>query len=225
MKITYIGHSGFLVELENHYLLFDYFEGDLPVLDSNKKLLIFSSHNHHDHYNPKIWKLNHSTDNTIYILSFDIPLIDTQMKNVYQMKPYENLCLDDGEIVIHTFKSTDEGVAFLVEISGKVIYHAGDLNMWKWEEESDKYNKAMEDNYLKELELIQKYRIDIAFLPLDPRQERYAYDGIKSFVEKVNSKMIFPMHFWKDYSVIEKFKTDTQISIMNIEYEGQEYTF
>ena len=30
MEITYIGHSGFLVELERHVLLFDYFQGEIP---------------------------------------------------------------------------------------------------------------------------------------------------------------------------------------------------
>ena len=33
MKITYIAHSGFCVELEKHVLLFDYFTGELPSWD------------------------------------------------------------------------------------------------------------------------------------------------------------------------------------------------
>ena len=32
MQITYIGHSGFLVELSESLLLFDYYEGSLPKL-------------------------------------------------------------------------------------------------------------------------------------------------------------------------------------------------
>ena len=32
MKITYIHHSSFLVETEENYFLFDYFEGKLPQL-------------------------------------------------------------------------------------------------------------------------------------------------------------------------------------------------
>ena len=40
MKITYIHHSSFSVELDNAILLFDYFKGNLPSFDKNKKLLV-----------------------------------------------------------------------------------------------------------------------------------------------------------------------------------------
>ena len=46
MKVTYIGHSGFSVELESHILLFDYYEGAMPEFDPAKKLLVFASHSH-----------------------------------------------------------------------------------------------------------------------------------------------------------------------------------
>lgn len=36
MKITYIHHSSFLVETEENYFLFDYFEGKLPQLKEDK---------------------------------------------------------------------------------------------------------------------------------------------------------------------------------------------
>ena len=38
MRVTYIGHSGFSVELESHILLFDYYEGTMPEFDPAKKL-------------------------------------------------------------------------------------------------------------------------------------------------------------------------------------------
>ena len=43
MKITYIAHSGFSVELEKQVLLFDYFTGELPVWDKQKTILVFAS--------------------------------------------------------------------------------------------------------------------------------------------------------------------------------------
>ncbi|WP_176762333.1 hypothetical protein [Eubacterium oxidoreducens] len=56
MKIIYLMHSCFLVELENSYLLFDYFDGSrqdfyqtpitLPQLQFNKDLYVFCSHFH-----------------------------------------------------------------------------------------------------------------------------------------------------------------------------------
>ena len=51
MKITYIGHSGFFVEMEDACFLFDYYKGTIPETDGNKKMYVFVSHRHHDHYN------------------------------------------------------------------------------------------------------------------------------------------------------------------------------
>ena len=36
MKITYIHHSSFSVELERSVLLFDYFQGEIPEFDPEK---------------------------------------------------------------------------------------------------------------------------------------------------------------------------------------------
>ena len=57
MKITYIHHSSFLVETEENYFLFDYFEGKLPQLKEDKPLLVFASHRHGDHFSPVIFDL------------------------------------------------------------------------------------------------------------------------------------------------------------------------
>ena len=57
MKITFIEHSGFMVEMERTVLLFDYYQGEIPAFDKEKTLYVFVSHSHADHYNPVIWKL------------------------------------------------------------------------------------------------------------------------------------------------------------------------
>ena len=31
MKVTYLRHSGFLLEMEDIYCLFDYYKGDFPI--------------------------------------------------------------------------------------------------------------------------------------------------------------------------------------------------
>lgn len=43
MKITYINHSGFLVETEDSYYIFDYYKGDLPTLDKSKGVIMLSA--------------------------------------------------------------------------------------------------------------------------------------------------------------------------------------
>ena len=50
MKVTFIHHSSFLVETESRYLLFDYFQGELPDMKDDKPLYILASHRHGDHF-------------------------------------------------------------------------------------------------------------------------------------------------------------------------------
>ena len=55
MKITYINHSGFLIETRDCYYIFDYYKGELPHLDKEKEVIVFCSHFHEDHFNPQIF--------------------------------------------------------------------------------------------------------------------------------------------------------------------------
>ena len=47
----------------------------------------------------------------------------------------EEITVDNMKI--KTLESSDIGVAFLIEIEGKVIYHAGDLNWWHWDGDTE----------------------------------------------------------------------------------------
>ena len=65
------------------------------------------------------------------------------------------MCIRDSlppAVKVRTFKSTDEGVAFMVECEGKRIYHAGDLNNWVWRGEPEADNARMSDRYHRELD-------------------------------------------------------------------------
>ena len=73
MEVTYIGHSGFLVEWGACYWLFDYYTGEIPELDAGKRVFVFASHNHGDHWNPKSWTSRKHPD-VHYVLSSDIEL-------------------------------------------------------------------------------------------------------------------------------------------------------
>ncbi len=228
MKITYIHHSAFLAELETVTLLFDYTEGSLPKINNKKPLLVFASHRHGDHYSDKILELIKEHEITRYILSDDIPkgrLPKVLLNEVVFMKPGEKICfsISEGNITgpvpavemadvqVLTFRSTDEGVAFLVKAEGKVIYHAGDLNNWRWEGEPDSWNDQMAKQYSAEVDRLSGMHIDAAFLPLDPRQEKAFSLGFDEFMRKTRVSHAFPMHFWGDFSVIGRLK-DMDIS-------------
>ena len=98
--------------------------------------------------------------------------------------------------MIETLQSTDDGVAFLIEIDGKAIYHAGDLNDWSWVNEPEDTNAWMRKNYRKEIAKLARKRLHAAFVVLDPRQE----------MQHVEAAAVFPMHCWDDYSIISRYK-------------------
>ena len=57
MQVTYIDHSGFMVESGSCYYIFDYYKGELPKLDKDKEVIAFCSHFHQDHFNPQIFQI------------------------------------------------------------------------------------------------------------------------------------------------------------------------
>ena len=210
MKITYIHHSSFCVELENSILLFDYFKGDLPKFDTNKKLYVFASHFHEDHFDKCIFDIQNVHPDVTYILSKDIKRHRSKYikaaKNSVILNFNENISIDDMKI--KTLESSDIGVAFLIKIEDKVIYHAGDLNWWHWEgENSDEENKYAENKFKDGIDKIKGLDIDLAFVPLDPRQGDFYYLGFNYFMENTNTKVAFPMHMWGDFSLCKTFKS------------------
>lgn len=224
MKVTYINHSGFFVELEDAYFLFDYYHGSLPEDIEDKKLYVFSSHAHFDHYTKKIFQLREKFSKIYYILSDDIKTQETEQ--VYKMAPYEKLQLDGCQI--ETLKSTDEGVAYLLQYKGKTIYHAGDLNWWHWEEEGDDFNLPMGQAYRKEIDSLGHKKIDLAFVPTDLRLQKEYFWGLQYFLEHTDTTCVFPMHFWDEYEVFERIEKQPELQayrekIMAIQYDGQPF--
>ena len=208
MKITYIHHSGFLVETERCYYLFDYEKGSLPEMDVTKQIFGLSSHGHHDHYNAEIFSVlnNYGMQNISAILSDDIE--PPENVDVLQVAARNEYHLGLGK-TLTTFESTDVGVAFLIEDKGEIIYHAGDLNDWVWEEESDSYNEQMTKDYRKQIKLLSEKmngrKIDVAFVVLDPRQEKDYDKGMCYFLEHIPVKEVYPMHYWESPKIIETF--------------------
>ncbi|MGN1315135.1 MAG: MBL fold metallo-hydrolase [Lachnospiraceae bacterium] len=210
MNVFYIFHSSFLVEATDCYYLFDYYKGELPPLNRQKPILVFASHRHPDHYNRRIFTLlkEYGMKDITAILSKDIPKEDyPEDISVTTVTFHKEYSLPHHSS-LKTLLSTDEGVAFLVTCSDGKIYHAGDLNDWVWEGESEQYNKQMTGSYRHEIDLIKGEHIDLSFLPLDPRQEKNYSRGILYFLKQVKTKTVFPMHYWEQPQVIKQFITE-----------------
>lgn len=202
MKIYYINHSSFLIEFDDKALLFDYYDGVIPNLSKDKPIYIMASHSHEDHYSNKIFEI-YLFNNKKYILSDDIK---SKKENVIFVKANNEYEVDD--LKIKTLRSTDEGVAFLVKCNDKVIFHAGDLNWWHWEGYPPRYNDLAEICYKNEINKLINEKIDVAFIPLDDRQEKAYYYGIDYVMETLNIKKCYPMHMWNHYEIIDRLKKE-----------------
>ncbi|HIT67040.1 MAG TPA: MBL fold metallo-hydrolase [Candidatus Merdisoma merdipullorum] len=213
MKITYIAHSGFLAELEHTILLFDYYQGEVPELPGDKKLYVFASHRHPDHFNPEIFQLAKDREQVWYVLSHDIwkSRVPEEWKaRTVHLKPGTEW--EHEGVGVQTLRSTDEGVAFLVQAEGKTLYHAGDLNDWRWEGEPENWNRQMEEKFHRYIEPLRGKHMDAAFVPLDPRQEKNYALGLDYFLSLADplaplsgADKIYPMHCWDKYAVIDRW--------------------
>ena len=228
--IYYIYHSGFVLELEKSILIFDFYR--IPTDKKNeeesfiskfikrtdKKVYVFSSHSHSDHFNKEILKWLNLNENIKYILSDDIKI--HKHKNFFFTKEGDSFELDN--LKISTFGSTDLGSSFYVNVEDKNIFHSGDLHLWHWEDDTAEEEKTMYNAYMSELEKIKKLdRIDIAFVPVDPRLGVNTLEGVELFYKVLKPKLIVPMHFSDDYSqmknFIENFKNIKDVEVIEID--------
>lgn len=226
MKVTYLCHSGFSVELPARVLIFDYYKGRLPVFDRRKTAYIFVSHNHGDHYNHDIFRLRSYFEKLYYIISDDVP--QPKRQGYVPARQSQTLKVAAAEVV--TLPSTDEGVAFIVTIEGVRIYHAGDLNWWHWEGESQAYNEQMSRNYRQFLAPLTHTHLDLGFVPLDPRLNGAYARGLDYFARLTECDHIFPMHMWDKYYVVDKLLKDNiskpyRSRIEPVRFEGQIFEY
>jgi len=243
MKVTYIYHSSFAVEFEKEkvVLIFDYYKGTLPLFDKDTNIFMFVSHKHFDHYSKKIFDLANEYDNIIFILPKEMKMNVKYMDRwnipetardktqyVTYNEKYELIgaSLKQPLLCVKTLKSTDAGVAYIVECFEKTIYHAGDLNWWIWDEVSEEKNDIMTKRFQEEIDKLSGLVIDVAFLPLDPRQEDKFYWGFDYFMKNCNVEVAFPMHMWEKYEIIDALKKmDISVKyrdkIMEVAIEGE----
>ncbi|MGL4852225.1 MAG: MBL fold metallo-hydrolase [Phocaeicola sp.] len=237
MELIYLFHSGFALLGDGFTVVFDYYRdtqeaaalADLARLVGGQKanpvvqevhgrmhdellhrpgkFYVLSSHVHPDHFNPLVLEWREQRPDITYILSHDIlkkkkatPEAATFLRKGQSYRD-ELLCVE-------AFGSTDVGVSFWVEVAGKTIFHAGDLNNWHWMDESTEQEwKAAEKAFLVELEAlaVTHPQIDVVIFPVDPRQGSDYMRGAKQFVTHIQTGVFVPMHFTPDYEKANAF--------------------
>ena len=190
--------------MDESLLIFDYFKPGLGKgmdkghinsadIEAAKRVYVFVSHSHHDHYSPLIFGWEKYNENITFLL--DDTVKKTHPKAVKMMRGDE---YEDGYISVKEFGSTDIGGSFYVECEGKKIYHAGDFNFWHWRDEGDeRYTRQMKLYFDRELKFLESRTegIDIAFFPVDRRMGSGYDEGADIFIEKLQPSVFVPIHF------------------------------
>ena len=216
MDITYIEHSSFAVETDKNIFVFDCYSENVPQLNNEKNIFVLSSHVHGDHFSMNIFKTFGKYKNVTYILSNDIhrkygrKYMESHgvLPEVYEKIVFisANEKKEVNGIEVETLRSNDEGVAFIVKDGEKEIYHSGDLNDWVWQGEQEEINKRISAEYKREIDKIKGRHFDAVFAVVDPRQKEDFYKGAWYLFENITANIFFPMHFWKDDSVVDKLR-------------------
>jgi len=196
--IWYTGHSGWVVKTKDHVLVFDYWqrgrEPDNCCLNNgwiapeelkNENVYVFVSHSHGDHYDQRIFDWNEKVDNITYVFGF--PSTDKRAEINY-IEPRNQKKV--GDVKVTTLASNDSGEGFIVEVDGVKILHPGD--------HANK-NDEMTDDYKSEIDYFaSNYSdVDIAFFPISGcgfRNKTAVYNGVYYAIEKMNPKLVLPMH-------------------------------
>ena len=211
VKITYLHHSGFAVELDRVVLLFDVIS-EVPeeVLGTGKPMIFVVTHGHHDHYDSSIFRLRELGVPIRYIISDDIEL--PRADDITMIKPDERLVVrlsSKNELIFRTFGSTDRGISLMVNAEDSVFFYSGDLNWWAWDTEKRPHidPHAEERDYKHEISKLKRSLrepIDFAFVPVDPRLDAGELKAALWFIRELHPQYLIAMHFWDDFDIINR---------------------
>lgn len=219
MKIMYVWHDCFIVRTPRAAVVFDFWKdphqsGELPnplaTIPPSTPLYVLVSHGHKDHFNPDIFSWGKHFSNVHYVVSKDVRRRINHIVN--PESPYKGpkvdpsrvtvLCpgerWETGCVAVEAFASTDTGNSYAVELDGRLLFHAGDLNAWLWADEStqEEIDKAKSD-FMRILTGIKsRYpHLDACFFPVDARIGSGYFTGAKLMLDHIQIDNFFPMHF------------------------------
>lgn len=191
MRLTYIGHSTFLLETSSHRIVFDpYFEQNPVSRTKVKDVLcdyIVVSHGHDDHCADAV-KLAQRNDATI-IANYEIAeFFAKQGAKTHGMNPGGAHDFPFGRVKLtlafHTSSTEVEGAnrymgvacGVLVTADGANLYHAGDTALFS------------------DMKLIGASRLDVAMLPIGDNFTMGPDDALLA-LGFLKPKLAIPMHY------------------------------
>lgn len=222
VAINYLFHSCLLVRIRKVLMLFDFaMPGDHPAdsllglfpleLLEPYELFVFASHAHLDHFSPAIFEMP-ARDKTHLFVGDDIEPTPSR-QDVVVCRPGEWQERAGARVV--AFRSSDEGVAFLVEVEGLRFYHSGDNGFWDKEK-----GLSVEQGFRPFLQPIMdtKKSFDVAFQVADPRFPESHYGGIHDVSAFLDIGLLVPIHNFNDFS-----HHGTMRDLVAANHPGQDY--
>ncbi|HHX37921.1 MAG TPA: MBL fold metallo-hydrolase [Clostridiaceae bacterium] len=214
MKLTYMLHSGFAVELAESILVFDCYSDPARILrdisQTTKPVIFFVTHEHGDHFSAMILQCANRSDRPVtYIVDREtvahFHLHEHEgLKSAHLIVTEEGMIIDAKKLAVpglnklFVYASNDAGVAYIVFTSEGVIYHAGDLNFWDWLDEEAEWMERFYRMQLKKMAIDLERNhcdvIDVAMIPVDKRLQNRAFLGADVFCRYLQSTLIVPMH-------------------------------
>ena len=201
IKLTYIHHSGFVIETDRCAVVIDCWRDPAgviePLLEGRKPLYVMATHFHEDHFNPAVLGWGNVRPGVTYILSKDIMRRRRTPKDaaVWLVKGCEYA---DANVSVRVFGSTDSGVSLLIRVGDCLLFHAGDLNNWHPPlSAGDVEAVRSEAMFLGELKDLRKVvaAVDVAMFPVDARIGSGYMRGPDQFAARLHPRLFVPMHF------------------------------
>ena len=189
MKITYYGHSAFVIEDKDFKAIIDPFITGNPLSrcsidEINELTHIFVTHNHSDHLGDCIELAR--KDDALVITNFEISnyLSENGVKT-HGMHIGGRHRFDFGTVKLTVALHGGNPCGFIIEVGGKKVYHSGDTGL------------------TFDMKLLEDENIDLALLPIGGNYTMDIEDAVKA-VEFIKPKLVIPMH----YNTFEVIKAD-----------------
>lgn len=213
IRITFLGHSAFSIEAKGKTILIDPFLTDNPSASTSADELnadaILVTHGHGDHVGDTVSIAKRT--GAIVISNFEIInwMTAQGVENTHAMNIGGKYVFDFGivrqTLAFHSSTLPDGShggcpTGFLLNIDGKMIYHAGDTSLFS------------------DLQIIAKKVIDVAILPIGDNFTMGPQDSAEA-VQLLKPKLVIPCHY-NTWPIIEQ-NPDSWASLIQSETNAE----